>query len=165
MVSLIVPASASHEVAYQYLYWGSFIFAVANGTLEGVANPLVATLFPHNRTHYLNILHASWPAGLVIGALLSFILGHEMHLSWKMQLGLFMVPVFFYAMLFFGQKMPRSEAAEKGLSFAEMFKDVGMLGAAVGCLFLAFFFSGIIASLIPSAQTAQIIGYCIGVPC
>jgi MFS family permease len=162
VVSLIVPASASHDVAYQYLYWGSFIFAVANGTLEGVANPLVATLFPHNRTHYLNILHASWPAGLVIGALLSFILGHEMHLSWKMQLGLFMVPVFFYAMLFFGQKMPKSEAAEKGLSFADMFKDVGILGAAVGCLFLAFFFSGIIASLIPSAQTAQIIGYCIG---
>ena len=49
------------------LYWGMFIFAFANGTLEAVANPLVATLFPNNRTHYLNILHASWPAGLVIG--------------------------------------------------------------------------------------------------
>ncbi len=48
---------------------GTFLFAVANGTLEAVANPLVATLFPNNRTHYLNILHASWPAGLVIGGL------------------------------------------------------------------------------------------------
>ena len=28
------------------LYWGMFIFALANGTLEAVANPLVATLFP-----------------------------------------------------------------------------------------------------------------------
>ena len=55
--TLIVPSGASTGVAYQYLYWGSFIFAIANGTLEGVANPLVATLFPHNRTHYLNILH------------------------------------------------------------------------------------------------------------
>ena len=44
-----------------------FLFAYANGTLEAVANPLVATAFPENRTHYLNILHASWPAGLVIG--------------------------------------------------------------------------------------------------
>jgi hypothetical protein len=35
-------------------------------TLEAVANPLVATLFPNNRTHYLNILHASWPAGMVM---------------------------------------------------------------------------------------------------
>ena len=47
------------------LTWGSFIFAMANGVLEAVANPLVATLFFRNRTHYLNILHASWPAGLV----------------------------------------------------------------------------------------------------
>jgi hypothetical protein len=98
----------------------------------------------------------------VLGAFLSFILGHEMHLGWKTQLGLFMVPVFFYGLLFFGQKMPKSEAAEKGLSFAEMFKDVGILGAAIVCLLLAFFFSGIIASLIPSAQTAQAIGYAIG---
>ena len=52
-----------------------FIFALANGTLEAVANPLVATLFPNNRTHYLNILHASWPAGLVLGALAGWVLG------------------------------------------------------------------------------------------
>ena len=43
-------------------------------TLEAVANPLVATLFPHNRTHYLNILHASWPAGLIIGGVLGWVL-------------------------------------------------------------------------------------------
>ena len=47
---------------------GMFIFAFANGTLEAVANPLVATLFPNNRTHVLNILHASWPAGIVAGS-------------------------------------------------------------------------------------------------
>jgi hypothetical protein len=36
--------------------------------LEAVSNPLVATLFPKQRTHYLNILHASWPAGIVAGS-------------------------------------------------------------------------------------------------
>ena len=41
------------ETAYNFLYWGTFIFALANGTLEAVANPLVSTLFPKNRTHYL----------------------------------------------------------------------------------------------------------------
>ena len=60
-------AGMAKETVYAYLYWGTFIFALANGTLEAVANPLVATLFPNNRTHYLNILHASWPAGLQIG--------------------------------------------------------------------------------------------------
>jgi MFS family permease len=162
VVSLMVPAGATQHAAYLYLYWGSFIFAVANGTLEGVANPLVATLFPHNRTHYLNILHASWPAGLVIGSFLSWLLGNQMHIGWKMQLGLFMVPVVGYGLLFLGQHMPKSEAAEKGLRFDQMFKDVGVLGAAIVCVLLAFFFSGIFSSFLPSAHTAQMIGYAIG---
>ncbi|NQX01151.1 hypothetical protein HQ447_10850, partial [bacterium] len=34
------------DTAYMYLYLGTFVFALANGTLEAVANPLVATLFP-----------------------------------------------------------------------------------------------------------------------
>ena len=100
VVSLIVPATATTESAYQYLYWGSFIFAIANGTLEGVANPLVATLFPHNRTHYLNILHASWPAGLVAGTTLALIFGQGLHWGWKMQLGFFILPVVGYGLLF-----------------------------------------------------------------
>jgi MFS family permease len=139
VLSLAVPAGASNLTAYNFLYWGSFIFAVANGTLEGVANPLVATLFPHNRTHFLNILHASWPAGLVIGGGLHFLLGDQMHLGWRWQLGLFLVPTMMYGLLFLGQRMPKSEAAEKGLSFAEMFKDVGMIGSLVVCYLLFLF--------------------------
>jgi hypothetical protein len=38
--------------------------------------------------------------------------------------------------------MPKSEASQKGLSFGEMFKDVGILGALVICFLLALFFSG-----------------------
>ena len=34
---------AAQQAAYNSLYWGMFIFACANGTLEAVANPLVAT--------------------------------------------------------------------------------------------------------------------------
>lgn len=38
-------------VTYNFFYWGTFIFAIVNGTHEAVANPLVVTLFPNNRTH------------------------------------------------------------------------------------------------------------------
>src|SRR5687767_13693191 len=69
-ITFAATKGTSQDAAYTSLYWGMFIFALANGTLEAVANPLVATLFPHNRTHYLNILHASWPGGLIIGAIL-----------------------------------------------------------------------------------------------
>ena len=78
----------ARETAYNFLYWGTFIFAVANGTLEAVANPLVATLFPQNRTHYLNILHASWPAGLVVGSLAGWFLRLDM-LGWESSVGTF----------------------------------------------------------------------------
>ena len=47
IVSAFVTFGASTpENAYNFLYWGMFIFAYANGTLEAVANPLVATVFP-----------------------------------------------------------------------------------------------------------------------
>jgi MFS family permease len=62
ILSAVVTFTAGGHGAYNGLYWGMLIFAYANGTLESVANPLIATLFPHNRAHFLNILHASWPA-------------------------------------------------------------------------------------------------------
>ena len=71
VVSAFVTFGASTpENAYNLLFWGMFIFAYANGTLEAVANPLVATLYPNSRTHFLNSLHASWPAGMVIGSVI-----------------------------------------------------------------------------------------------
>ena len=123
-----------------FLYIGTFVFALANGTLEAVANPLVSTLFPSNRTHYLNILHASWPAGLVLGGLIGWILGEGMQVSWKLQLGLFLVPTALYGIAFFGQRFPKSEASAKGLSIGEMMKEVGIAGALVACLLVGLFF-------------------------
>jgi MFS family permease len=130
----------AQSTAYMFLYIGTFVFALANGTLEAVANPLVSTLFPQNRTHYLNILHASWPAGLVLGGLVGWILGDGMHVSWKVQLGLFLVPTVLYGIAFFGQHFPKSEASAKGLSVGEMLKEVGILGALVACGLVGLFF-------------------------
>ena len=128
------------EKAYMFLYIGTFVFALANGTLEAVANPLVSTLFPKNRTHYLNILHASWPAGLVLGGLVGWILGDGMGVSWKIQLGLFLVPTVLYGFAFFGQHFPKSEASAKGLTVGQMLKEVGILGALVACALIGLFF-------------------------
>ncbi len=137
-----VKAAASAS-AYSYLYWGMFLFALGNGVLEGVANPLVSTLFPQNRTHYMNILHASWPAGMVLGGLIGWTLGSgDNPVSWKIQLSLYLIPTVIYGVLFLGQKFPKSEASIKGLSFGEMFKDIGLLGAAVACYLLVLFFEG-----------------------
>jgi MFS family permease len=139
-ITFAATKGQAQETAYLFLYLGTFVFALANGTLEAVANPLVSTLFPNNRTHYLNILHASWPAGLVLGGLVGWILGEGMQVSWKIQLGLFLVPTVLYGIAFFGQQFPKSEASAKGLSVGQMLQEVGILGALVACLLVGLFF-------------------------
>jgi MFS family permease len=139
-ITFAATKGQAQETAYLFLYLGTFVFALANGTLEAVANPLVSTLFPNNRTHYLNILHASWPAGLVLGGLVGWILGEGMQVGWKVQLGLFLVPTVLYGIAFFGQSFPKSEASAKGLSVGQMLQEVGLLGALVACLLIGLFF-------------------------
>jgi MFS family permease len=139
LITFAAHKGQSQETAYMFLYLGTFVFALANGTLEAVANPLVATLFPNNRTHYLNILHASWPAGMVVGGVIGWTLG-EAGVDWKIQLGLFLIPTLLYGFAFFGQSFPKSEAAEKGLKLGEMMKEVGLLGALVACGIIGLFF-------------------------
>ena len=141
-VQVLEDGTKSVTSAYNCLYWGMFIFALANGTLEAVANPLVATIFPNNRTHYLNILHASWPAGLILGGVLGWVLDDKYEMDWKYQLALYLIPTLLYGIMFLGQKMPKSEASKQGLSLGEMFKDVGVLGGALVCFLLTQFFSG-----------------------
>lgn len=155
-VALAANKNMAPETSYQCLFWGSFIFAIANGTLEAVANPLVATIFPNNRTHYLNILHASWPAGLVLGGVAGWVLDDRLEWPWQYQLGLFLIPTAIYGLLFLGQKMPKSEAAESGLTLGQMFKDVGLLGGLVVCYLLAIFFNSIVTPLLtPANATAE----------
>ena len=156
--AFVTFAASTPQNAYNFLFWGMFIFAYANGTLEAVANPLVATLYPQNRTHFLNILHASWPAGMVLGSVAGWILDDKLQLHWKLQLALYLIPTALYAIMFLGQHFPKSEAAAKGASFVQMFKDVGILGAAVACFLLAKFF----ADIFKGTGHGDMIGYAIG---
>ncbi len=139
VIALCVPDTMPPQTAFAMLWTSTFIFSMANGTLEAVANPLVATIFPHARAHYLNILHASWPAGMVIGGLAATFFGDKLHWSWQNQLILFLVPTVVYGFMFFRQKFPKSEASERGLSLGEMLKDVGILGAIIIGLFVGLF--------------------------
>jgi len=141
VVTFMPSAEMGAGTVYNYLLWGMFIFAAANGVLEAVSNPLVATLFPEKRTHYLNILHASWPAGLVLGGLCGWFLDDKLNWHWKYQLALYLIPTVIYGWMFFGQKYPKSEASEKGLGLGEMFRDVGVLGALVVAYLLVLFFN------------------------
>ena len=111
----------ARAAAYFCLFWGVFIFAVANGICEAVINPLVATLYPKEKTHYLNILHAGWPAGLISGSLLG--IGLIGRVRWEIVLALYLVPTLIYVLMMVKEKFPRSEAAAAGVKFMDMVKE------------------------------------------
>lgn len=125
-------ASGGKDAAYWCLFCAMFIFAIGNGVCEAVVNPLVATIFPNNKTHYLNLLHAGWPAGLVAGGLASALMSEKVvagqvtahAVDWKIQMSLFLIPVVFYGAMLLGQKFPKSEAASAGVSIGQMLRTV-----------------------------------------
>ncbi len=83
---------------------------------------LVATLYPKQKTHYLNILHAGWPGGLVLGSLVGKYLQSS---GWQLPLLLFLVPVLVYGIITLMEKFPESEAKRAGVSYGEMFSQFG----------------------------------------
>ena len=134
-------AAGGKMAAFHCLYWGMFVFAIGNGLCEGVANPLVAALFPTNKSKYLNMLHAGWPAGLVLGGLTSGVMsgsiGGGKPVMWQIQFCLFLVPVVIYGAMLFNQKFPKSEANAHGVKYKDMLREVGLIGAFVVCLLIS----------------------------
>lgn len=109
------------EGAFICLNVGMWLFSLGNGACEAVINPLTATLFPRNKTHWLNILHAGWPGGLILGALLT--LGFNQipgGIRWEIKLATFVIPVVLYGLMMFGREFPRSEASKSGVNVATM---------------------------------------------
>jgi MFS family permease len=135
------------DATYLCLYWGMFLFALGNGTCEAVINPLTATLFPNNKTHWLNILHAGWPGGLILGAVLGLIFNWIGNVRWEIQMSAFLIPTVLYGALMFGRTFPHSEAKVAGATLGDMLKELGLLGAGVVVAFLGLWLSSILSSL------------------
>lgn len=120
--------ASGKDAAYQMLYWGAFVFSLGNGLCEAAINPLTATLYPRNKTHYLNILHAGWPLGLVIGGMINFLFAGPTasvtHVRWEILLGLYALPALYYGFVVLTNRFPISEAKAAGLSVGQMISHV-----------------------------------------
>src|SRR4051812_10981005 len=115
-------AASGKDAAYTMLYAGAFVFSLANGLCEAAINPLTATLFPRNKTHYLNILHAGWPLGLVIGGLVNFFFAGKVR--WEFLLALYALPTLYYGAVVIMNRFPISEAKAAGLTVGQMVSHV-----------------------------------------
>src|SRR5258706_10799977 len=139
---------AGQKQGYQLLYWGSIILGLGNGTVEAYINPVVATMFNKDKTKWLNMLHAGWPGGLVIGGLCT--IGLAGNSDWRMTLGLILVPAIIFFVMLIGLKFPKSEREQAGVGYVDMLKELGALGALVG-FWLVF------------AQLGQVFGWSNGI--
>src|SRR5688500_10624854 len=75
---------------YTLLYIATFIMALGNGTVEAVTNPAVASMYPREKTKWLNFLHAGWPTGLILGGVMALFMGPET--DWRLKIILVLLP-------------------------------------------------------------------------
>ena len=103
------------------LFVGALIIAMANGLVEAACNPLVAALFPDNKTVKLNQFHVWFPGGVVLGGLAAFALDAVGITGWQIKIGLILVPTLAYGALLLRETFPPTEGVEAGVSMGEMF--------------------------------------------
>ncbi len=124
---------AAQARGYFFLYWGSFILALGNGTVEAFINPVVATMYNKDKTKWLNILHAGWPGGLVLGGMLTIFLADTAETGdWRIVLGIVAIPALIFLVMLIGVRFPVQEREEAGVSYREMLAEFGAFGALIG---------------------------------
>lgn len=117
--------------AYTLLYWGSVILGLGNGTVEAFANPVVATIFSRQKAKYLNMLHAGWPAGLVLGGIITILLKPQVTNDWRIVVYMLAIPAIAYIVMLAPLKFPVQERVASGTTYREMLAEFGVIGAAI----------------------------------
>jgi MFS family permease len=101
---------------FESLFAATVFMGLGNGMVEAVCNPLVASAYPDRKVKMLNRFHLWWPAGIVTGSILGYLVMDVAGLSWQLMVGLLFIPLAIYGYLFFGQEFPVTERVEMGVS-------------------------------------------------
>jgi MFS family permease len=90
-------------------------------------------MFSKEKTKWLNILHAGWPGGLVLGGIITIAMSDVAATGdWRMVLGIIAVPAVVYLVILIGATFPKSEREQAGVSYREMLGEFGAFGALIG---------------------------------
>lgn len=123
-VAVMISASgfAGTAIAFWILFGGAIIIALGNGLVEVAGNPLVAVLYPKDKTTKLNHFHAWFPGGMVVAGLASFGIGLTAIGTWEVRMALIFIPIAAYGYLILKEPFPETEGRQAGVSIGEMFK-------------------------------------------
>ena len=106
------------------LFGGALIIAMGNGLVEAACNPLVATLYPDDKTVKLNQFHVWFPGGIVLGGLAAYGLDAAGVGAWQIKLMLILIPTLIYGVLLLRRPFPATEGVAAGVGVGESFKAV-----------------------------------------
>jgi MFS family permease len=121
LVGIVATLLASD---FNSLFLATVFMGLGNGMVEAVCNPLVASSYPNQKVKMLNRFHLWWPAGIVTGSILGYLVMDVMGLRWEVMVALLFVPLAVYGFLFFGQKFPLTERVEMGVSTGRALKTL-----------------------------------------
>ncbi len=99
--------------------------------MEAFINPVVATIFSREKAKWLNILHAGWPAGLVLGGIISILLNLPVNADWRIVVYMLAAPAIVYLIMLSTAKFPMQERVASGTTYKEMLAEFGVIGAAI----------------------------------
>ncbi len=88
-------------------------------------------MFNKEKTKWLNILHAGWPGGLVVGGLITLALGQSAKDDWRLLIYIIAIPAIVYMLMLIAAKFPVSERVSGGATYKEMLGEFGMIGAGI----------------------------------
>ena len=109
---------------FSSLFAATVVMGIGNGMVEAVCNPLVASMYPQEKTKMLNRFHLWWPAGIVLGSFVGLILMDLNGLNWQFMVASLFIPLLIYGYLFYGQTFPQTEISKLGINQTESTKSL-----------------------------------------
>jgi len=166
-------ASLFDNVGTTLLYFGFLLMGLSQGLVEGVINPLTVSVYPDEKTRRLNMLHAWWPAGQIIGGLAAIFMTTVLQTRWEIKLALIMVPAAVYFVMALAQQYPATERVTSNVTTREMWLEAARPLFLVFCVCHALctaselgpdqWFPKVMGDLVPQLQGVLFLVYTAGV--
>jgi MFS family permease len=150
---------------YGALYGFALCAGLGHGIVEAVINPICAAVYPKEKTKWLTILHAAWPAGLVFGTLC--IIGSDAvidgGMGWRFHALWMVIPVVAYAVMYLPCRFPVDERVQAGVPYIDMLRQVGFLGAVLPAFMITYEVGNQIDQLTEWTKPESWFNICLGV--
>ncbi|MEM8583626.1 MAG: MFS transporter [Bacteroidota bacterium] len=106
------------------LFVATCFIGLGNGFVEAAFNPMVASLYPNQKTKMLNRFHVWFPAGILIGGALAFLMIDNLGISWQILMATLFIPTAIYGYMIFNERFPVTERVSMGISEGKMWASL-----------------------------------------